>query len=371
MPLQAQYCKYRLNFTFEAGTSRGVLTCKDTYFIKVYDVSDPAIYGWGEAGPLQGLSLDDRPDFESKLHQFCQSVGEIEPPDKPEQITDIVKKAIPDDFPAIRFGLETALLDWLLGGKRQILSNAWSQPPFRPIPINGLVWMGKPSFMREQIQRKLEQGFSCIKVKIGAIDFERELELLAYIRRQFSKEKITLRVDANGAFSPDEAMKKLEALAKYDIHSIEQPIRPGQWDQMQYLCEASPIPIALDEELIGAVDKDQKQQLLQTLRPQYIILKPTLLGGLAATAEWIEMAKNLNTGWWVTSALESNMGLNAIAQFTSSCDVTIPQGLGTGQLYHNNIPSPLDVDKGYLYWQQDKDWDLTPLKNSTFLKPLN
>ena len=362
MPLQAAYCKFRLNFTFEAGTSRGVLTYKDTYFIKVYKTSHPDIYGLGEAGPLLGLSLDDRRDFEAQLHQFCKSFREVDLPDKPEQITDIIKKAIPDAFPSIRFGWETALLDLLLEGKRQMLPNSWSRPPFQPIPINGLVWMGNSSFMREQIQCKLEQGFSCIKMKIGAIDFESEVELLAYIRKHFSKEEITLRVDANGAFSPGEAMKKLEALAKYDIHSIEQPIRPGQWDQMQYLCQSSPLPIALDEELIGVSGKDQKQQLLEELRPQFIILKPTLLGGLAATAEWIEIAENLNTGWWVTSALESNIGLNAIAQFTASYPVMMPQGLGTGQLYRNNIASPLYVKNGYLHWQPDKDWDLSVLK---------
>lgn len=363
MALQVKYDKYRLYFTFKAGTSRGVLTYKDTYFIKVYQASHPTVYGLGEAGPLLGLSLDDRPDFEAHLHHFCQSFGEIDLPEKPEQIADIVTKTISNDFPSIRFAVETALLDWLYEGKRQILPNTWSQPPFQLIPINGLVWMGNPSFMREQIQRKLEQGFSCIKMKIGAIDFESELELLAYIRQHFPKEEITLRVDANGAFSPTEAMKKLEALAKYDIHSIEQPIQPGQWDQMQYLCKVSPVPIALDEELIGVVDRDQKQQLLQTLQPQFIILKPTLLGGLAATAEWIGMAENLNTEWWITSALESNIGLNAIAQFTASYPVIMPQGLGTGQLYHNNIASPLRVNNGYLLYQPDKDWDLSPLKN--------
>lgn len=366
MPLQAEYGKFRLDFTFDAGTSRGILKHKDTYFIKIFDQTHPEMHGLGEAGPLKGLSMDDLPDFEAHLYQVCKSMESIEYPENQEQITEIVKATIPEKFPSIRFGIETALLDILLGGKRQIIPNSWSQQPYQPIPINGLVWMGNPSFMLEQIQRKLEQGFSCIKMKIGAIDFESELKLLAFIRQNFSGREITLRVDANGAFSPGDAMIKLESLAKYDLHSIEQPIQPKQWESMKYLCRESPIPIALDEELIGILGKDEKQQLLEEIRPQFIILKPTLVGGLAATAEWIEIAEILNTGWWITSALESNIGLNAIAQFTATYPLHMPQGLGTGQLYHNNIASPLFVENGYLHHQPGRLWDLSALQTKAF-----
>lgn len=364
MSLQVKYYKYRLNFTFQAGTSRGVLTNKDTYFIKIYKADQPEIAGWGEAGPLFGLSIDDRPDFEDQLQKFCKAIEKLSPPTDNEQVSLFINNLVPPEFPAIRFGVETALLDLCSGGIRQIVNNAWSQPPYQPVPINGLVWMGDKPFMLEQIKRKLAQGFSCIKMKIGAIDFETELSLLAYIRQHFSQDEITLRVDANGAFAPEEAMKKLEVLSRFQIHSIEQPIQPGQWEAMQTLCKESPIPIALDEELIGVYDRKQREDLLQYLRPQFIILKPTLLGGLAATAEWIAIGEHLKTGWWVTSALESNIGLNAIAQFTSSRKVTLPQGLGTGQLYHNNIPSPLFVSNGFLHYQPTQPWDLSQLKIS-------
>lgn len=362
MPLQAEFCKYRLNFTFDAGTSRGILKFKDTYLIKVFHDSNPEKYGLGEAGPLVSLSIDDRPDFEQQLKKIINSIASFNFSIAPEEIPDIIKETVPINYPAISFGLEVALLDLMLGGNRQIIPNSWSQSPFHPLEINGLVWMGNQSFMKEQIQSKLEQGFSCIKMKIGAIEFEKELQLLADIRQQYSKDIITLRVDANGAFSPDDALKKLEALARYDIHSIEQPIQPGQWEQMQYLCQESPIPIALDEELIGIFAKNEKKQLLEELNPQFIILKPTLLGGLAATSEWIEIAENLNIKWWITSALESNIGLNAIAQFTATAGVTLPQGLGTGQLYHNNFSSPLHVEHGKLFYQPENKWDLTLLK---------
>ena len=361
MSLKSTYCKHRLQFTFHAGTSRGVLTHKDTYFIKINTKNDPEIIGWGEAGPLAGLSVDDRPDFEPQLQKYCKTFDKIKLPEKTGQVSGIVNEIVPATFPSIRFGFETALLDWLSGDKRQIVSNDWSNPPFQPIAINGLIWMGEKSFMLDQIKKKLEQGFTCIKMKIGAIDFETELSLLAHIREQFSPEKITLRVDANGAFSSAQAMKKLEALSRFHLHSIEQPIGPGQWEAMQKLCKESPVPIALDEELIGINEKGEKESLIKELKPQYIILKPTLLGGLAATAEWIETAEKLKTGWWITSALESNIGLNAIAQFTSACHATMPQGLGTGQLYHNNIPSPLAVKDGFLHYDPAQDWNFSGL----------
>ncbi len=360
MSLIAKYYKYKLNFTFKAGTSRGVLTDKETYFISLYKTENPEIIGWGEAGPLSGLSLDDRPDFEEHLQNLCNTFNNNELLTNFEGVKDLL---LNQSFPSLQFGFETAFLDLQAGGNRQIVPNEWSQSSFQPIPINGLVWMGEPSFMLEQIKQKLAQGFTCIKMKIGAIDFAQELKLLTFIRSRFSKDEITLRVDANGAFAPEEAMQKLEALSKFDIHSIEQPIRPGQPEVMEKLCRETPVHIALDEELIGIHNHGQKLELLQAIRPQFIILKPTLLGGLSATDEWIQIAEDLNIGWWVTSALESNIGLNAIAQFTAAKKVTMPQGLGTGQLYHNNIPSPLFVKGGLLHYQPAKQWDLSQLKS--------
>ncbi len=216
--------------------------------------------------------------------------------------------------------------------------------------------MGKVAFMKSQIEEKLNAGYNCIKIKIGAIDFEQEIKLLRGIRERFSTEKITLRVDANGAFSVDGALKKLESLAQLDIHSIEQPIKAGQAAAMMRLCDISPLPIALDEELIGLHGMEAKRKLLETIRPHFIILKPTLLGGIGATREWIGLAEELGIGWWMTSALESNVGLNAIAQFTSTYQVNLPQGLGTGQLYHNNFPSPLKVEEGMIYYDALAKW---------------
>jgi len=225
-----------------------------------------------------------------------------------------------------------------------------------PIPINGLVWMGSKEFMNEQINEKLSEGFQCIKMKIGAIDFQTEIALIESIRKEYPKEKIEIRVDANGAFLPEEAMEKLKILSDLDIHSIEQPIKQGQTKQMRELCENTPLPIALDEELISVFEEDKKEELLRNIKPQYIILKPSLLGGFAASLEWIKLADEMNIGWWVTSALESNIGLNAIAQWTYTLKNDLPQGLGTGSLYTNNLDSPLTVAKGTLYYDQNKRW---------------
>lgn len=219
------------------------------------------------------------------------------------------------------------------------------------IPINGLIWMGDKKFMQEQIEQKLKAGYTCLKLKIGSLDFTTELELLQSIREVAPGNSLTVRVDANGAFTPQEAFKKLERLAKYDLHSIEQPIRQGQHEEMAQLCAYTPVPVALDEELIGVQGSTAKAALLDTIKPQYIILKPTLVGGMAASAEWIQLAENRSIGWWVTSALESNIGLNAISQFTAQYNVAMPQGLGTGQLYHNNIPSPLQIEHGALWFR--------------------
>jgi o-succinylbenzoate synthase len=354
--LKVDYTRHRLNFRFDAGTSRGVLKTKDTYFVRASSEQFPGVEGYGEAGPLPKLSIDDVPDFEEKLGEICREISEVPVPPSEQAILDLVGPRVPEGFPSIRFALETALLDLLNGGKKKILSNDFYDS-CQAIAINGLVWMGDHDFMLEQIRQKLQQGYNCIKMKIGSIDFEQECELLAFIREQYSSEKITLRVDANGAFSKEEALSKLQRLAAYDLHSIEQPIKQGQWNAMKTLAKDTPVPIALDEELIGVSRPEKKEKLLDEIQPQYIILKPTLLGGIQATREWIDVAEERGIGWWMTSALESNIGLNAVAQLTSTYQPLIPQGLGTGQLYHNNITSPLHVDRGEIIYDANRPWE--------------
>lgn len=348
------YKKHTLQFKFDAGTSRGVLKTKTSFFVLLKD--EKGNVGIGECGPLKGLSIDDRVDFEEHIQIVGDRIAQLPTPNSEDEIYSLVADNIPDALPSIQFGIETALLDLLHGGKRTIYKNDFSESK-RGLPINGLIWMGEKDFMLRQIQEKLKQGYNCIKIKIGAIDFEKECELLAYIRSKHTKEEMTLRVDANGAFLPHEAMDKLQALSVYDIHSIEQPIKQGQLDVMADLCKTSPIPIALDEELIGIFSPAEKIRLLEKVKPQYIILKPMLLGGLAKTADWIEMAESMNIGWWITSALESNIGLNAVSQFTANYNIKIPQGLGTGQLYDNNVSAPLTIEKGFIYYDKMRTWD--------------
>jgi len=355
MTLQANYIKHKLNFKFEAGTSRGVLTHKNIWYIRLWDSANSSLIGIGECAPLKGLSPDDRPDFEKKLQIVCATIVEVSITDF--SIPQLINFFDLNEYPSIVFGLETAILDLKNGGKREIISSKFYSNS-KPIPINGLVWMGDESFMKNQLEEKLAQGYSCIKLKIGAIDFAKELKLIESIRKNYSTEQITIRLDANGGFSFNEAKEKLQLLSNFEIHSIEQPIKAGQWQEMTELCASSPIPIALDEELIGIKSKEEKVRLLSHIKPQFIILKPTLVGGLAMSKEWIDIADSPSIGWWITSALESNIGLNAISQLASSLNVTMPQGLGTGQLYHNNIDSPLTIDKGYLYYDQHKEWDL-------------
>jgi o-succinylbenzoate synthase len=299
--------------------------------------------------------VDDRPDFEIHLNHLLQGLEGIRFSIQPEELLLQVKEIVPAQFPSMRFALETALLDLIHGGKRRIVPNDFYDKG-TPIPINGLVWMGDREDMWKQIEEKLAAGFECIKIKIGAIDFDQECVLLELIREQFQSTDISIRVDANGAFSPKEAMQKLQRLASYEIHSIEQPIRQGNLKEMARLCADSPVPIALDEELIGIISLADKIKLLKTIRPQFIILKPTLLGGLLSTKEWITIAEELGIGWWITSALEGNIGLNAVAQFTATYVTDLPQGLGTGQLYHNNISSPLTISKGTLTYGKHSKW---------------
>ncbi|MER2998915.1 o-succinylbenzoate synthase [Pontibacter populi] len=349
MALQCTYIPYTLDFKFDARTSRGAISQHQVFYIKLWDAADPTIIGIGECAPLAGLSIDHRPDIEQKLSEVCQTINSGKADTLDMDMLEL------QEWPALLFALETALQDLQNGGKRLIYKNAFSNGE-AGISINGLVWMGDKEFMQQQITQKLAQGYSCLKLKIGGLDFTTELEILQSIRETASESELTIRVDANGAFAPDQAFKKLERLAKFNIHSIEQPIKQGQWKAMAELCAYTPVPIALDEELIGVQLADKQTELLDTINPQYIILKPTLVGGLKASATWIELAEKSNIGWWITSALESNIGLNAISHFTANYNITMPQGLGTGQLYHNNIASPLQIEQGKLWYSMLQEW---------------
>ena len=346
--LKATFSKHTFLFKRPGGTSRGVLTTKDSWHIKIYREQTPGVFGIGECSILKGLSIDDRSDFEDKLKEVVTNIHK----------SDYWLDEGLVEFPAIRFGLETALTDLENNGKRELFSSDFLSGK-KGMPINGLVWMGDYEFMREQIIQKVEAGYRCIKLKIGAINFEDELNLLQLIRNDFNAEELELRVDANGAFSNREALGKLKRLSEYNIHSIEQPIQQGQWEEMAELSELSPLPIALDEELIGISDKGTIKKMLETIKPRYIILKPGLLGGFNPCEMFIKEAKQNNIGWWVTSALEGNIGLNAIAQWTATLNNEMPQGLGTGQLFKNNIESPLYIKEAKLFHDPKKEWNLS------------
>ncbi|MDC0629673.1 o-succinylbenzoate synthase [Flavobacteriaceae bacterium] len=342
--MKATYFKHQLQFKRPSGTSRGVLTYKETWFIQLENTTRQGI---GECGMFKGLSIDDRQDFEAKLAWTCEHIN--------LGLDVLLAELI--EFPSIQFGLEMAFLSVSHQNQFELFPSDFTKGK-DSIPINGLIWMGDPVFMKQQIKDKLASGFSCIKLKIGAIDFDKELELMRSIRQEFDADTIEIRVDANGAFKPNEALEKLKRLSDYNLHSVEQPIRQGQVDDMAQLCSETPLPVALDEELIGVFSVTEKQFLLQTIKPQYIILKPTLVGGFKGSQEWITLAESNQIGWWVTSALESNIGLNAIAQWAYSLESPLPQGLGTGGLFTNNIQSPLVVDSGQLVYDLKTKWNL-------------
>ncbi len=341
--IKARYHQYILNFKNPSGTSRGILKTKETWFI-ILEKNDKI--GIGETGLFRGLSIDDNLDYERKLIWICNNIN--------LGLEKLLSKTVL--FPSIQFGLEQAFLSLESKTNLELFPSDFTKGK-KSIPINGLVWMGDKDFMKSQIKEKLKTGFSCIKMKIGAIDFNAEIDLLKSIRKEFSAKEIELRVDANGAFKPENALEKLKILSELEIHSIEQPIKQKQIEEMAFLCENTPLPIALDEELIGVFSSLDKKSLIELIKPQYIILKPSLIGGFAGSKEWINLAKQNNIGWWVTSALESNVGLNAIAQFTYSLKSKLPQGLGTGGLFTNNFESPLEVKNGTLQYNPTKKWN--------------
>ena len=335
MKIKTEYRTYTLHFKFPAGTSRGIMNDKLTYFLKVSDPGNPEKVGYGEVPFFKGLSAESQAELESQLDLISGM----------DNLEEMLESPL---FSSLRFGLEMALRD-LEGGGRSLYFPSPFTLAESSLEINGLIWMGDFNLMKSRVEEKLKADFKCIKIKIGAVNWNDELDLIRFIRSRRGKH-ITVRVDANGAFSPDEAMPKLEELARLGVHSIEQPIKHGNWENMRFICEHSPVPVALDEDLIGVPVGIQRDELIDYIRPQFLILKPALCYGFSGASDWIERARRRNIGWWVTSALESSSGLNAIAQFTGVLHPEIPQGLGTGSLYTNNLPSPLRLEGDRLWY---------------------
>lgn len=346
--MKAAYAPYQLKFIEPGGTSRGVMHVKDTYFLKIWDEENPEVQGVGECALFRGLSADDVPDYEDKLKELCENIERGE-------MTDL------STYPSIRFGLETAIYDYSNGGRGICFPSKFTAGE-TAIPINGLVWMGTKEEMLARIDAKVAAGFHTIKLKIGAIDFESELAMLRYIRERYSAESLTIRVDANGGFTAENVMQRLEQLSRYDLHSIEQPIKPRQYMAMARVCATSPVPVALDEELIGLHSTEEKEAMLTFVKPQYIVLKPSLVGGFSGALDWLRASAGLDVGGWITSALESNVGLNAIAQWTATLKPGIPQGLGTGGVFSNNCTSPLYLEGETLRFDPNGKWQLPELE---------
>ncbi|MEY2925496.1 MAG: hypothetical protein RLZZ337_2046 [Bacteroidota bacterium] len=334
-----QLKKHELKFIKPAKTSRNVFKTRLIYIIYLTDLKTKKT-GIGEAAPLHLLSTDDVPNYEEKLNSF---LGEF-------CINGDLEELELHSYPSIKFGIETALLD--LNAK----DGALFQTPFtkgaESIPVNGLVWMNNAEEMYNEAEAKIKAGFDVIKFKVGALDFDKECRLLEKIRSQYSAFKLTIRLDANGAFLPSEALEQIKELSRFEIHSIEQPIKAQNWDAMQQLCSESKIDIALDEELIGVKIGQDGEKMLQYIKPQYIILKPNLIGGLKNADLWVSLARKHNIDWWATSALESNIGLNAIAQWVSKYPISMAQGLGTGALFTNNFATSLKLEKGKMWFRK-------------------
>ncbi len=346
--INARWIEHTLQPHFELGTSKGTITARQVWYLIAWDDERPGIQGIGEAALFPGHSKEFPADVRTKLLELCANTG-----DWKERLTgDLV------DVPSVRFAVEQCLRDLEVSGTKVLFPSTFTLGQ-QAIPINGLVWMGNKETMRERIRQQIDAGNRCVKMKIGAIGLEDELELLRAVRKEYSSNDLTLRVDANGAFDARNVTLALNRLAELEVHSIEQPVAPGLYEVMADLCANTPVPIALDEDLIGLNRTDLKRDLLDHVRPQYIVMKPSLLGGWQATREWIDLATARNIGWWITSALESSIGLNAIAQFIATLNVTMPQGLGTGKVYANNIPSPLVAEGGWLHYRPEVAWDLS------------
>ena len=343
--MEAFFRKRPLKFKTPAGTSRGILNEKPSWFLFLKNEHDNK-QGIGECSIIPGLSIDRERAIEPTLQKICHSIN---------QGTTINPQEMGHGFPAIQFALETALIDYQNAGRHILFPSAFTSGE-ESIPINGLIWMGNAEDMRNQVNKKLEQGFACIKLKIGAIDIDEELSIIHELRKAYPASKLELRVDANGAFHYDEAREVMKELAIREVHSIEQPIPQGNIENMAKLSADSPLAVALDEELIGHIKYHNKYQLIEAIKPQYLILKPSLLGGFSASKEWIKIAEDIQSSWWVTSALESNIGLNALAQWTYTLGADIPQGLGTGGLFRENIDSPLEIRDAQLFYNTSKPW---------------
>ena len=347
--VRASYIHHPLHFHRPAGTSRGVLHQKDCWFLKL--TNGEGTTGWGEVSFIPGVSVEDPGEMEIRLDHVCKLIsrGEMDP-----------SQSLPN-LPGVQFALETALRDLEQGGTRILYPSDFTEG-LAGIPTNGLIWMGDRAFLLEQIRSKIEMGYRVLKMKVGALEFREELDLLKWIRAEYGTGDLEIRLDANGAWRPEDALERLASLAGFGIHSVEQPIGAGQPEAMTELCKDPAIPVALDEELVGFSSPEGRKDLLQIIRPQYIILKPGLLGGFSVAEDWINAARELDIGWWVTSALESNIGLNAIAQWTWQLGVNMPQGLGTGQLYRNNIPSPLEIKCVQLWYCKENPWNLESIQ---------
>ena len=355
MSLNLSYKEYLLTFKFDAKTSRGVLREKKIWLLFLRDSESPDVCGIGEVSPLVFLSDDDVDSYPSLFRSLAEKIQHISSFANSRDAFDWVKNNVHERFPAVKFGMEMAILDHIRGGKGILFSNLFSAGK-ESIPINGLVWMGDKDFMVAQIDSKLQENYSCIKLKIGALDFETECSLLHYIRNRYSSRSLTIRLDANGAFIPNEAIKKLDILSRYAIHSVEQPLGASLLEELRVLVSQSPIPIALDETLLKKHTFAAKEEVVSFVKPDYIVLKPTLLGGFSSCEEWIRIAEKYQRGWWVTSSLESNIGLNAIAQFVASYPIDKTQGLGTGKLFVNNFEAQLLVENGFIRKDFSKQW---------------
>lgn len=341
--MRLQFCPYNLQFKEPAGTSRGVLNEKITCFLRLFDESDPSRYGVGEAAVFPGLSPEADERYFYKLMELQANIR-------------IGKQTDLEAFPSLQMGLEQCIRDFT-GGCRGIYYDSEFIGGRKDIVINGLVWMGDFDKMIERVESKLDAGFRCIKLKIGAIDWGKEIEMIEYIRKRHTPDEVEIRVDANGAFTMDNALARLRHLADLGIHSIEQPIKAGNETMMRFLCDVSPLPIALDEELIGKFTRESKEKLLDEIRPAYIVIKPSLEGGFSGAEEWIALAGARGISWWITSSLESNIGLNALAQWVTTFERTIPQGLGTGALFTNNISTPVFTNGELLGYNPEKTLD--------------